>query len=59
MNPGSGDLVEELSFTLEKAGEVSGVEASQWNKKSERKKYYKGANNLIEKILKRRLRCKN
>ena len=40
MNPGSGDLVEELLFTLEKAGEFSGVETSQWNKKNERKKYY-------------------
>ena len=58
MSPGSGDLVEELSITLEKAGEFSGVETSQWSKKSERKKYYKGANNLIEKILKRRLKCK-
>ena len=33
MSPGSGDLVEELLITLEKAGEFSGVEASQWNKK--------------------------
>ena len=37
MSPGSGDLVEEFLFTLEEAGEFSGVEASQWNK-SERKK---------------------
>jgi hypothetical protein len=42
MNPGSGDLVEELWFTLEKVGEVSGVEASQWNR-NERKKLIQGS----------------
>jgi hypothetical protein len=42
MNPGSGDLVEELLFTLEKAGKFSGVEASQWNK-NERKKLIQGS----------------
>ena len=42
MNPGSGDLVEELLFTLERAGEFSGVEALQWNK-NERKKLIQGS----------------